>query len=218
MKRILRRAASVVTIVLVPAIALLWLRSYGHQDQCGWWHGQQGRSIYTFPGGVTYRRWLDRTRTPDQMEQPRFRSFEYGAPAGIGNATYARPSHDWTNLGFRYEHKQWLWEMQTSGNWTGIAGRPITTGDPAYQSAPNLVDERSISVPLWPALALLLWAPAIKGWRRVRSFRRGRRRALSGRCPHCGYDLRAAKDRCPECGAAVVIVRIVESSDKVASQ
>jgi hypothetical protein len=31
--------------------------------------------------------------------------------------------------------------------------------------------------------------------------RRRRRRVTSGRCPACGYDLRATPDRCPECGA-----------------
>ena len=40
--------------------------------------------------------------------------------------------------------------------------------------------------------------PAYTGllkWRR-------RRRASTGRCPRCGYDLRATPDRCPECGRA----------------
>jgi len=32
--------------------------------------------------------------------------------------------------------------------------------------------------------------------------RRWRRRRRPGRCPACGYDLRATPDRCPECGAA----------------
>lgn len=30
------------------------------------------------------------------------------------------------------------------------------------------------------------------------------RRSQAGRCPECGYDLRASKDRCPECGRAFV--------------
>ncbi len=30
-----------------------------------------------------------------------------------------------------------------------------------------------------------------------------RRRVVPGRCPVCGYDLRATPDRCPECGTAI---------------
>jgi hypothetical protein len=47
------------------------------------------------------------------------------------------------------------------------------------------------------SLAPLLWLE--RGRRR----RRAARRAKSGLCPVCGYDLRASPGRCPECGVAV---------------
>jgi hypothetical protein len=58
-------------------------------------------------------------------------------------------------------------------------------------------------VPLW-AVALVLGTasglmlyPRTMRWRR----RRRSRQFPYGRCPACGYDLRATPDRCPECGS-----------------
>ncbi len=62
-----------------------------------------------------------------------------------------------------------------------------------------------VAVPYWALLLLAALAPAL--W--VRSWLKVRRREVSGLCPRCGYDLRAAPEaigallpRCPECGAA----------------
>ena len=53
-------------------------------------------------------------------------------------------------------------------------------------------------VVLWTAvIGMPLFA--IAGWRMAQPYRR-LKRAREGRCPGCGYDLRASPDRCPECG------------------
>jgi hypothetical protein len=41
-------------------------------------------------------------------------------------------------------------------------------------------------------------------WTCVRRERTRERRLATGRCPGCGYDLRASRSRCPECGADVL--------------
>jgi hypothetical protein len=51
--------------------------------------------------------------------------------------------------------------------------------------------------PVWPAAVLTAVLPT--AW--LVSARRARHhRNRPGRCPACGYDLRASPDRCPECG------------------
>jgi hypothetical protein len=53
-------------------------------------------------------------------------------------------------------------------------------------------------VPYWALMASTIVTPA--SWLLHRHRRRRRRK--EGRCPACGYDLRATPERCPECGTA----------------
>jgi hypothetical protein len=54
-----------------------------------------------------------------------------------------------------------------------------------------------VGVPVWLVAVV---AGVISGFGALR-WHRSRRLTDPGRCPTCGYDLRATPDRCPECGA-----------------
>jgi hypothetical protein len=66
-----------------------------------------------------------------------------------------------------------------------------------FQSSAS-IDLKSIFLPIWLLVALFASAPLLTFVRIVRR----RERVITGRCPHCSYDLRATPDRCPECGTA----------------
>ncbi len=58
-------------------------------------------------------------------------------------------------------------------------------------------DDLHVVVPYWFLVAVTLFGPALWAIPRVRRAAHHR----CGRCPACGYDLRATPGRCPECGA-----------------
>ena len=66
------------------------------------------------------------------------------------------------------------------------------------------LDAEFIEIALWP-IPLLLWTPAAL---LLRSGILARRRAMTGECGKCGYDLArlGADAKCPECGKAALAV------------
>lgn len=62
---------------------------------------------------------------------------------------------------------------------------------------------------VWPQMLALfvgLLGPFMFGQVLTRMMRPYLAAELPGRCPGCGYDLRATPDRCPECGRPVAEV------------
>jgi hypothetical protein len=78
----------------------------------------------------------------------------------------------------------------------GCEGRGATVRSPAHWKS---------EIPLWAVPMPFLIALAIR-WLAARV---SGEPVASGRCPQCGYDLRASRGRCPECGAVYVPVEPV---------
>jgi hypothetical protein len=83
--------------------------------------------------------------------------------------------------------------LPRSGGFTTPAGRTLAIG-PGW-----VARGLGVALPLTPAVALTAVLPAVWAGRLLRR-RRQRRWNSSGRCPSCGYDVRATPGRCPECG------------------
>jgi hypothetical protein len=60
-----------------------------------------------------------------------------------------------------------------------------------------------VALPCWLLALLAAGLPAYRALAGVRRYAL-RRGPIPGRCPTCGYDLRASPERCPECGTVTV--------------
>jgi hypothetical protein len=187
MRRKLFNLAAGLSLAVVAATVVLWVRGNWQCDQVNWFSQDHGvcfssansvmavmfgpnykgpDAIPPFESGWRYQHYPAKSddRDPDQ-DQVRCQ---------IPTAKYHRLG--W--LGFAYDPNH----LQT------------------FNGQPKMVwySSHRIYFPSWSLAAIAGILPAMWCWRR----RRERVRRKFGRCVNCGYDLRGAPERCPECGEA----------------
>jgi hypothetical protein len=187
MKRRVFNVLAVVSLVLFVLTVSLWIRSYFVRDTFFRESWNEGHELTSW--------------TQNQLVIGSgaclFNPLVYRGPTYIGAGALTwrqavqqeqrqrlplRPFHrtDKIPSGF-FTH--WAFQLRHSTSY--IAGTKESTE--SYQFV----------VPFWSLAILWLIAPCI-----AYALHRKRRRQLNrGRCPTCGYDLRATPERCPECGA-----------------
>lgn len=188
---------AVLSLLMCAAVCVLWVRARTGSDQVTW----------------TYDRWLaDGSAASSQahLSTDRRRVWlrvnwgEVGPPNGQlvwGYYMNADQSGGRPRLRFdRQPYDPWtLWILGNLDRDAGTSGWGPLQWQFASRSRPKDGDDHcviGVGVAYWMLALLLLVPPGL--W--VRRFRRQRRAARVGKCPKCGYDLRASPERCPECG------------------
>ena len=142
-----------------------------------------GRIVFTRIGFVIPRG--ERLLEPGEPEPDYPDDVPYTAARRAGFAIEHPADAAWVEPGyssgrFGFERTDTAWDM-SFGYWAA----------PAW-----IVRAREYTIPYWSVALLFGLAPAA----RLIGILRLRRLTQSGRCPTCGYDLRATPERCPECG------------------
>src|SRR5665213_716 len=189
MRRRLFVIISALSMLLCVATAALWVRSMTHYDNAGFnWKRSDANGetkhchfwFFTARGGMLVK--LQIGSLVDFV----------GAPPAYPRAYHV--SGPWLSLS----------PLKISFN-PDMFHRKFVTWQYAgfgYVDVANYVERiTGILVPLWAICLAFAILPLIRSRVFLRSIRDRRRRAR-GRCPTCGYDLRASPARCPECATA----------------
>jgi hypothetical protein len=178
MRRHLFTICSFVSLMLWVAVSVMWVRSYW---RCEWFEiGKETRwrTLGSSSGRLYAAAWTNFAR-------------DYGSDAHSYPSTNVDPHR----LSLRGD------TVQVPYREGGIAvmtlNRSLVRIGPLLFGTGTGGDDVAVVVPHWAAAALTLALPATGFIRRRREYQK----RMQGRCPKCGYDLRATPDRCPECGA-----------------
>jgi hypothetical protein len=187
--RILINAITVLSLLLFMATAALWVRGYLVSDRFifQWYEDLGDRSYWAQDvikcgrGGIGFNRIVQSgERFP--ASGPSYRA-AHEAAYGSWPIHTSMPA-EYPNFHFRANDEP-IW---------GFKRGAFAYPEPGH-ARPRAYGWQVV-VPLWVVLAPTMVLPALWGWK----YRRLRKRDQMGRCPTCGYDLRATPERCPECG------------------
>ena len=181
MRRRLLNVLTAVSLVLCAAVAALWVRSHFVAEDFHWqWHrggGEfRGVAFKSSGGGAALR----------------FYSASFADPAALALAraeVERKPLYRVANLTPRYP--RWSnprWQV------LGLQWAIDAAAGPPFRPTRVLV------LPYWSLTLLAAALPTLRLATGLKRRRRLRRLKARGRCPACGYDLRATPGRCPECG------------------
>lgn len=178
-----------ISLLLVAATAVMWVRSYWRHDS---FDASASPTTYfaanTHPGGFSARLLTGQQHT---MSPPSITSYAYLPSSQFAqNLPFPRSPGRRMGYGFlpssQFAQKQVVWPRYASSE-----GADYSHGTPI----PNMT--RRAEMPYWVIVIIAIAMPA--RWIAVR--RRENRASRVGLCRVCGYDLCATPDRCPECGA-----------------
>ncbi len=177
MMRMLFKSLASVSLILCLATIVFWVRSYPARDVAGVRCASRGYHTAYALGTDRGLLAVSIFEMPDAERAAVERAL--GQALETQRFFYVRgePSRGpersrwWNGLGFAVETSRLLTGLRTSST--------------------------IVFIPMWLPLLITLAAPTAQLTGHLRRVRR----RIKGRCPACGYDLRASPNRCPECGA-----------------
>jgi hypothetical protein len=178
MFRRLFTALSALSLLLLVATVVVWVRSYSVGDV---W---MSSAVDVSNGRATVWQYL--LMTEGGTFNLVYKRLESANPESVQGVTEGPPS--------KFAHFTYAFDRRTFWQQMGFSYTSSVTGNAWWTTA-----RKTVRVPPWLPLVTFAAPPAI--W-----FLKARRRRLAtgrrapGLCPHCGYDLRASPGHCPECG------------------
>lgn len=198
--------ASALSLLLCVGTVAMWVRSYREVDVVVFSRvrlhrvisGGGGVFVESFRLVVSEGNWRDSRVPVTSHEVADYGAYQHASdPVAPARSRQAQPYRGRIDL-----VRRCAWGPDLNRTWPRLT--PVTTTRTTFDNRDGrMVRERFVGrrlwVPYWLCFSVTAAAPLAALAARIRR----RRRARLGRCPKCGYDLRASPDRCPECGTAV---------------
>jgi hypothetical protein len=194
--RILLNVATMVSLLLCLASAMLWIRGYWIVDEMG--------------ASCPDSRWGYRIRSAQGLLQFGATRWDHLLPSGgFGWDDWEIVPHPQIQAAInrRFGRRRWGFGYQAMLRLEVELGPPrVYSGSEAIEAAlrappppTEMCDIREVCVPAWSFAGLTSALPCLFLRRRWKNARR----SAQGLCRTCGYDLRATPTRCPECGTSI---------------